>query len=256
MTLSSSLFVIYNSLFAISELHLGEKSHEHSVSSRLMKGVSGLPTTIGTKIDRPWWKSWAAVVLFTALVSSAVAWWMIAWPVMSFANTEKHAEHFGWVYAHMIGGTIMLFLGAINLYIGTTSRHFKYHKFLGRTYLIGGTLGVVFVVIVLLSTAHKRDPSIIFTNATISLLTLAAAWLTCAAMGYRAVRNKRYGLHRDWMIRSYVLAWSFVFCRLVSRVPGVEDLGGGEAFIWLSWVGPLLICEVLLHWRAGAKIVV
>ena len=56
------------------------------------------------------------------------------------------------------------------------------------------------------------------------------------------------------MIRSYVLVWSFVFCRLASRVPGVEDMGGGEAFIWLSWVGPLIVCEVALQWRSGSEI--
>lgn len=175
---------------------------------------------------------------------------------MIFANVETHPEHFGLVYAHMIGGTIMLFIGAINLYIGTTSRYFKYHKIFGRTYLIGGTLGVAFVVAVLLSTAHKSDPAVMFTNVTVSLLTLAAAWLACAAMAYRAVRNGQYGQHRQWIIRSYVLAWSFVFCRIASRVPGVSDLGGGEAFIWLSWVAPLLICEILLHWRSGAKTLV
>lgn len=220
-----------------------------------MNNLGELPATQGTMAERPWWRSWAAIGLFSAAFSSAAAWWLIAWPVLSFANVEKHADHFGFVFAHMLGGTIMLFIGAANLYIGSTNKHFKYHKLFGRIYLIGGTIGVAFVISVLVTTAHKRDGAGIFTNMTISLLTLAAAWLGCAAMAYRAVRNHHYGLHRDWIIRSYVLAWSFVFCRLFSRVPGVEDLGGGEAFIWLSWVGPLLICEILLHWRAGAKIV-
>ncbi len=193
----------------------------------MMKNITEFPTTNGTVRSRPWWRSTAAFVLFAALLSSAVAWWLIAWPVVTFGNIEKHAGHFGLVYAHVIGGTIMLFIGAINLYIGSTSKHFKYHKLLGRIYLIGGTVGVAFVVAVLLSTAHKRDPTVTFTNSTISLLTLAAAWLACAGMAYRAVRNQHYGLHRAWIIRSYVLAWSFVFCRLASRVPGVEDLGGG-----------------------------
>ncbi|MEQ1923024.1 MAG: DUF2306 domain-containing protein [Pyrinomonadaceae bacterium] len=205
------------------------------------------------KYIRPWWRSSTVALLSAALLSSAAAWWLIAWPVASVANVEKHPDHFGLVFAHMIGGTIMLFVGAVNLYIGTTNKYFRYHKLFGRIYLIGGSLGVAFVVIVLLSTAHKSEAGGIFTNMTISLLTLAAAWLTCAAMAYRAVRNHHYELHRDWIIRSYVLAWSFVFCRLASRVPSVESLGGGEAFIWLSWIGPLLICEVLLHWRAGGK---
>ena len=190
-------------------------------------------------------------LLLAAVISSAAAWWLIAWPVASIGNVEKHPEHFGMVFVHMIGGTIMLFIGAANLYIGTTNRFFKYHKLLGRTYLIGGTIGVAFVAAVLLSTAHKSGS--IFTNMTISLLTLAAAWLASAAMAYRAVRNGKYGEHRDWIIRSYVLAWSFVFCRIASRVPEIGDLGNGEAFIWLSWVAPILICELVLHWRSTGK---
>ncbi len=218
-----------------------------------MENLGELPSPIPTQSVRARWRTPAILLLLGALLSSAVAWWFIAWPVMIFANVETHPEHFGLVYAHMIGGTIMLFIGAINLYIGTTGRYFKFHKLFGRTYLIGGTLGVAFVVVVLLSTAHKKDPAVMFTNVTVSLLTLAAAWLACAAMAYRAVRNAQYGQHREWIIRSYVLAWSFVFCRIASRVPGVADLGGGEAFIWLSWVAPFLICELLLHWRSGSK---
>jgi Predicted membrane protein (DUF2306) len=215
---------------------------------------SELTTPIGALSPRPWWRSTAGLILIAALLSSGAAWWLIAWPVLAVANAAKHEGHFGLIYAHAIGGTIMLFVGAINLYIGSTNRHFKYHKLFGLTYLIGGMLGVSVVVTVLLSTAHKKaDTGVIFSNATISLLTLAAAWLGCAAMAYRAVRNHKYGVHRQWIIRSYVLAWSFVFCRLASRVPGVEDMGGGEAFIWLSWVGPILICEFILHWRDGAR---
>jgi hypothetical protein len=55
------------------------------------------------------------------------------------------------------------------------------------------------------------------------------------------------------MVRSYVLAWSFVFCRVASRIPALGGLGGGEAFIWLSWIGPLLLCELGLQWGAGAR---
>lgn len=219
-----------------------------------MENFGELPIPTPSNSAPPWWRTPAVLILLGAFVSSAAAWWLIAWPVAIFANAETHPEHFGLVYAHMIGGTIMLFIGAINLYIGTTSRYFKYHKLFGRTYLIGGAIGVAFVLVVLLSSAHKSDPAVMFTNVTVSLLTLGAAWLGCAAMAYRAVRNGQYGQHREWIIRSYVLAWSFVFCRIASRVPGVSDLGGGEAFIWLSWVAPLLLCEVFLHWRSGARI--
>ena len=169
------------------------------------------------------------------------------------SNVGKHVGHFGLVYVHMLGGTIMLFCGAINLYVGATRRHFKYHKLVGRTYLIGGSLGAIIAIVIALGPAHKRDGAAMLTNLSTSLSVLAIVWLAAAGMAYRAVRNRRFDSHRDWIIRSYVLAWAFVFCRLASRVPSVAELGEGQAFIWLSWVGPLIVCEIGLQWRAGSK---
>ena len=197
----------------------------------------------------------ASTLLALGLISGLWAWWVIAPAVMTFssAGMEKHAGHFSLVYLHVSGGTIMLFLGLANLYIGTTRRFFQYHKIVGRLYLLGGGFGAISAIVITSGTAHKVAGASTFTNSTISLLALSAAWLLAAGMAFRAVRNRRYDSHREWMIRSYVLVWSFVFCRLASRVAGVEDLGGGDAFIWLSWVGPVVLCEVALQWRAGSN---
>ena len=202
----------------------------------------------------PWWRSPSAMLLIAALASSAVAWWLIALPVLTFDAVGRHAGHYGALYGHTFGGTVMLFLGAINLYIGATRTQFRYHRLIGGTYLAGGLLGVTAAVLItLLARSHKTD-GVVFTNTTISLLTLSFAWYAAALMAWRAVRNKRYDAHRDWMVRSYILIWAFVFCRLASRVEGVEAMGGGAAFIWLSWVGPLVVGEIALQWRAGARV--
>ena len=179
--------------------------------------------------SRSWWISPMGLLLILGVLSSAIAWWMIAWPIASFANEPKHVGHFSRLYPHMIGGTIMLFFGAANLYIGASRQHFKYHKLIGRVYLIGGSLGTIAALSINLTVAHKADPTVTFTNNTVSIVTLGLAWLGCAAMAYRAVRNKRYDSHRDWIIRSYVLAWSFVFCRIASRVPDIGELDAGKA---------------------------
>jgi len=128
----------------------------------------------------------------------------------------------------------MLFCGAMNLFIG-------------------GTIAAVLAVVMTLGPSHKSDASVVFTNISASLTMLATAWMLAAGMAYRAVRNRRYDCHRDWMIRSYVLAWSFVFCWIVSRAPIVAELGDGQAFIWLSWVAPVLLCEAALQWHAGSQ---
>jgi hypothetical protein len=201
----------------------------------------------------PWWRTPAGLLLIAALSSSAAAWWLIALPVLSFSNEARHFGHFGVLYFHAFGGTVMLFLGAINLYIGATRTQFRFHALIGRTYLIGGMFGVAAAVLITASSAHKPASAGLFTNTTISLLTLSFAWLAASAMAYRAVRNRRFDSHRNWMVRSYVLVWAFVFCRLAGRVQSVEEMGGGNAFIWLSWVGPLIVGEIALQWRAGAS---
>ena len=199
------------------------------------------------------WLSWKGFLLAAALVSSAIAWWMIAWPVATLSNVAAHKGHFALTFAHMIGGTGMLFLGGLNLYLAARQDRFQLHRKIGQCYLLFGTFGAVMAITITLSPAHKAVGSPILTNATVSLLMLASAWLAFAGLGWRAAKNHRFPSHAQWMIRSYVLVWSFVFCRIASRVTNIGELGNGEAFIWLSWVGPLIICEMFLQWPEGSK---
>src|SRR5262249_44582240 len=166
-----------------------------------------------------WWFSLPGVFLLGALISASVAWWLIAVPVATMRNAQKHVGHFGLVYLHMIGGSIMLSVGAFNLYTGATRNFFRYHRRFGLIYLVGGSLAASAAIALALGTVH--DPQQAFTfnlsgvrGMGISLATLAVAWLVSASMAFRAARNKRFESHRVWMIRSYVLAWSFVLCRL------------------------------------------
>jgi hypothetical protein len=199
-----------------------------------------------------YWISWQGMLLAAALASGAIAWWLIAWPVATLSNIADHRGHFALTFLHMAGGTGMLFLGAANLYLAGRKIAFPLHRRIGRAYLAVGAVGAMTAFAVTTSPAHKAAGSQILTNSSVALASLSVAWLGFALLGWRAVRNRRFDSHRDWMIRAYVLVWSFVFCRLGSRVPALGDLGGGEAFAWLSWIGPLILCEIALQWRHGA----
>lgn len=199
-----------------------------------------------------YWRSLPGLLIAAALVSSLPAWWLIAWPVATLSNVANHPDHFVLTFLHMAGGTGMLLLGAVNLYLATRRIAFAAHRQLGRAYLAFGAVGTLSAIAVALQPFHKEAGSPILTNISVSLAMLSLAWLAFAALGWRAVRNRRFDSHRDWMIRAYVLVWAFVFCRLGSRVPQLGDLGNGEAFSWLSWVGPMVLCEMALQWRHGA----
>ena len=202
---------------------------------------------------RGFWLTRNGYLLAVALLSSAVAWWMIAWPVATLSNVADHRGHFILTFVHMIGGTGMLVLGALNLYLAARKDHFALHRWIGKSYLLFGAFGALVAIVITLTPAHKAAGGPILTNATVSLIMLASAWLSFAALGFRAVRNRRFASHAHWMVRSYILVWSFVFCRIASRVSNIDELGNGQAFIWLSWVGPLIVCEIVLQWSQGSK---
>ena len=84
---------------------------------------------------RPLWATRNGALLAAAIVSSAIAWWMIAWPVATLANTASHKGHFALTFAHMVGGTGMLFLGGLNLYLAARKDHYALHRWVGRAYL-------------------------------------------------------------------------------------------------------------------------
>lgn len=198
------------------------------------------------------WGSRNGMLLAAALVSSAFAWWMIAVPPLTFANVPRHEGHFPLTYIHALGGSGMLLFGGLNLYLAARGDRFALHRVVGRLYLGFGLIGAGSAVVVSLTMAHKAPGTPLITNEAVSLLTLAFAWLAFAALGWRAGRNRRFQSHGHWMIRSYVLAWAFTFCRIASELAGANQLGGGAAWIWLSWVAPMILCELALQWPEGA----
>jgi hypothetical protein len=200
-------------------------------------------------------RSWALAALFAAaLLTGAWAWWLIAWPVVTLEARGKHPAHFPIVYLHMAGGTVMLAVGAASLWVGWTRRAFRHHRRLGYTYLAGGTVGAGTALVLALANTHE-EPPVPFgfevakvSDVGIALAALSLAWFAVTGLAFRAARNRRFDAHRGWMVRSYVLTWSFVLCRLVERVPAVSSLGDGSAAVWLSWIVPLLAADLALRW--------
>ncbi|MEO1013314.1 MAG: DUF2306 domain-containing protein, partial [Bacteroidota bacterium] len=86
-------------------------------------------------------------------------------------------------------------------------------------------------------------------------------WIFTTLMAYFSIKKGNIKLHRQFMIRSYVCGFAFVFIRLL---PGINYLTGVFDFIeddtmrytvyeWICWVYPLVITEFFLTWRPQMK---
>jgi hypothetical protein len=205
-------------------------------------------TSAGMTVRKAGWTF--GLILAAALLSSAPIWLKFVWPVVSGTGLGAHTGHALTVYGHALGGTFMLSAGALALYVGWTKRWLRFHKWIGYTYLSAGTLASIAALVLSARPAHPPMSLGVATG------TLAAFWLAFAAMALRAALNKRFESHREWVIRSYVLTWTFVGCRIAQTVPVFASLGeeGITAGIWLYWIAPILICEICLQWGRGAAI--
>jgi hypothetical protein len=183
-------------------------------------------------------------LLWAAGLTTAVVFVMTVWPTLTAEVRPQHEGHWGWVLLHALTGTVMLITGPLNLYVGQTRRWFEWHRHIGCSYIGAGYTATLAALAVNWQTPHDR------VSDALSTSLLALAWMFTTSMGWRTGAQKRFVDHRDWMIRSYVLTWSFVLCRLVQRSDAQAWLGedGDGAIVWLTWLAPLAICEAVL-WR-------
>ena len=82
---------------------------------------------------------------------------------------------------------------------------------------------------------------------------LACAWAVTTGMAYYTIRKRLVSLHKEWMIRAYVVTFAFVTFRLLedygptSRLQPENDRS--ITIAWACWVVPLAITEMIFQLR-------
>lgn len=195
-------------------------------------------------------------MIVLAVIIAVVFWLVAATPYfrMQRASFGRFPEIF-WdrrygLLVHIIGGTLAMFLGPIQLWLGQTRQKLQLHRTLGKLYLLGVALDNVAAYYLCLTTPVG------FVYAT-GLFGMTLASTVTTVMAVLAIRYRNFDQHREWMIRSYVVILSFVFFRMIAA--GLEAFGVGGSGIpgdtarvtlaaWCSWAIPLLVTELFLQW--------
>ena len=142
---------------------------------------------------------------------------------------------------HSLSGIIALLAGPLQFSSRIRQRHLKFHRYLGRIYVISVFVGS-FTGIALAS----GRPGLPGTSMQ------AAAWIVCTTAAVIAARNRQITVHRQWMARSYAVTFTFVSSRVFNLVPAYwSHLGdvlsavGVIAFTLAS----ILLVDLGLNWR-------
>lgn len=145
---------------------------------------------------------------------------------------------------HIIFGGLSLLTGWSQFFKQFRNKYMSWHRRLGRVYLIA----------VLLSGSAGFYMAFFATTGWVAGLgfgCLAVFWLGTTALAYRAIRGGAVDRHRDWMIRSFALAFGAVTLRLwLPLFTGFFAMSFSVAYpiiAWLAWLPNLGVAEWIIR---------
>jgi uncharacterized membrane protein len=147
----------------------------------------------------------------------------------------------GLLIPHTLAGIFALLIGPINFSSRIRQRHLTLHRVLGRIYVVSVFVGS-FTGIAL---AWGR-PGLPGTSMQ------AAAWIVCTTAAFITARNRHIIQHRQWMVRSYAVTFTFVSSRMLNLWPRYwSHLGDSLSAVGVIafTLASLLIVELGLNWR-------
>jgi uncharacterized membrane protein len=151
---------------------------------------------------------------------------------------------------HITGGMVALLTGPWQFFTGLTGKRMNVHRYTGRIFLAGVTAGVIGATYLAFTTTFGWAFGF-------GILGLAAALASTTAMAYYAIRRGKVEIHKEWMVRAYIVTFAFVTFRVFSDYGPTSHLKpAGDLAVtlsWACWVVPLCINELIVQLRRMRK---
>ena len=192
----------------------------------------------------------AVGLLLLIVVRSVVARFVIDMPNLAAGTLpEDEFDHRyveqAWVaYLHIVPGAVYLLLAPLQLAYRIRSRHYTFHRRLGRVLATAGMISGVFALIFggLFSFGGLPEAS--------AAVVFGLWFLTCLVLAVRAIRRDDIVHHRRWMIRAFAIGIGIGTTRIWLLILGAAGLDFASTFgpaFWISFMLHALIAELWLR---------
>ena len=196
------------------------------------------PSSDGSRFNTVLWISLGLTTLFVVITSEALL--VTDYPMYHAYRLQVIADRH-LLIPHTLCGVIALLAGPMQFSSRLRQRHLKFHRVLGRSYVISVFIGALTGIA--LSAGRPGMPG---------TCVQAGAWIVCTTAAFITARNRQIARHRQWMVRSYAVAFTFVSSRVLNLWPLYwSHLGDTLAAVGLIvfTLASLLIVELGLNWR-------
>ena len=202
------------------------------------------PSSAGSRFKTVVWISLGLTALFVFITSEVLLF--TDYPMYHAYRLQVIADRH-LLIPHTLAGVIALLAGPIQFSSRLRQRHLKFHRVLGRLYVVSVFIGAATGV----ALASGRPG---FPGTSMQ----AAAWIVCTTAAVLTARNRRIVQHRQWMARSYAVTFTFVSSRVLNLWPRYwSHLGDSLAAVGVIafTLASLLIVDLGLNWRELTTVV-
>jgi len=152
-------------------------------------------------------------------------------------------------YAHITTSLVVLVLGLLQWLPVLARRGLCLHRWLGYGY-VGGILGLAAPSGLVL--AKFANGGLV---AQVGFTLQCVVWWLTTWLAYRAARQRQWPRHVQWQVRSYAVTLGALALRgesyLMYYAFHTKPIETYLTVTWLSWVGNLILAEVLLELGLG-----
>lgn len=184
---------------------------------------------------------WALIIFLTWLFMHGADHFLLLTP-------EALGKYFKlkWVLiAHITAGGGALVLGFVQFWPKLRNFSWKLHRIIGFLYLLAILLSSSCAVILAFTTAYEVNWAYAF-----SLQVWVSVWISATAIAYYAIIKRNVNLHKEWMVRSYIVTLAFIISGLAIKIPYVQNLGTfadiSPSLFWMGWSVPLYVYQIVL----------
>ena len=144
------------------------------------------------------------------------------------------------LFPHALLGTVALLSGPLQFSTRLRQRYLSFHRVLGRVYVL--SVFSAAAVALILGAGGPLFPA---------TCVQASAWILCTLAAFLTARNRHIAQHRQWMVRSYAITFTFITNRILSIWPFYWHLPDATNVVLLicTTFGSVLLADLGLNWR-------
>jgi len=150
------------------------------------------------------------------------------------------------IIPHVMAGVTALLSGPLQFSSRLRRRNPAFHRVLGRVYVISVLVAAPLAIVL---SNHRHDPRAVHWVA--ANVVQAGTWLITTIAAYFTARNRHIQQHREWMVRSYAVTFTFVGTRVLQPIPAWNrhsEAGFAMEIMVITFLA-VLIPDLAFHWR-------